>query len=280
MYLSKKFEDLTFSDDFLFGIIMRNPKYCKPFLETILNVRISRIEYPEGQKTINLSLDAKSIRLDIYVADHADTVYNIEMQKGLHRNLPKRTRYYQGMLDLDQMDKGMDYTQLERSFIIFVCTFDPFHMGRHLYTFENRCVEDTSLSLGDATQKIFLNTKGIFDDVRPELKRLLNFIDGKQPEDAFTQELSEAVESAKRNEKWRLDYMTLQMAYDEKYQEGLEAGMTESAKRMLSAGKYADTEISEITGLSLEQIQQLKESSIKAPSSVSYEKMSHPPPDR
>ena len=46
MYLSKKFEDLTFSDDFLFGIIMRNPKYCKPFLETILNVRISRIEYP------------------------------------------------------------------------------------------------------------------------------------------------------------------------------------------------------------------------------------------
>ena len=50
MYLSKKFEDLTFSDDFLFGIIMRNPKYCKPFLETILNVRISRIEYPEGQK--------------------------------------------------------------------------------------------------------------------------------------------------------------------------------------------------------------------------------------
>ena len=214
MYLNKKFEDLTISDDFLFGIIMRNPKYCKPFLETILNVRISRIEYPEGQKNINLSLDAKSIRLDIYVADHANTVYNIEMQNGLHRNLPKRTRYYQGMLDLDQMDKGMDYTQLKRSFVIFVCTFDPFHMGRHLYTFENRCVEDTSLSLGDATQKIFLNTKGIFDDVRPELKRLLNFIDGKQPEDAFTQKLSEAVESAKRNEKWRLDYMNLQMAYD------------------------------------------------------------------
>ena len=32
-----------------------------------------------------------------------------------------------------------------------------------------------------------------------------------------THDLSEAVESAKRNEKWRLDYMTLQMAYDEKY---------------------------------------------------------------
>ena len=81
MYKSKKFEDLTISDDFMFGIVMRDPKYCKPFLETILNIKISRIEYPEDQKTINLSLDAKSIRLDVYVEDDFDTVYNIEMQK-------------------------------------------------------------------------------------------------------------------------------------------------------------------------------------------------------
>ncbi len=83
-----------------------------------------------------------------------------------------------------------------------------------------------------------------------------------------TRNLSEAVESAKRNEKWRLDYMTLQMAYDEKYREGLETGIqqgiergiTTSARRMLSSGKYSDSEISEITGLSKEQIQALKSS--------------------
>ena len=92
---------------------------------------------------------------------------------------------------------------MKQSFVIFVCTFDPFHIGRHVYTFENRCVEDPNLPLNDGTQKIILNTKGIFDDVRPELKRLLNFIDGRQPEDSFTQDLSKAVESAKRNEKWR-----------------------------------------------------------------------------
>lgn len=276
MYRSKKFEDLTISDDFMFGIVMRDPKYCKPFLETILNIKISRIEYPEDQKTINLSLDAKSIRLDVYVEDDFDTVYNIEMQNGHHKNLPKRTRYYQGMIDLNLLDKGMDYTQLKQSFVIFVCTFDPFHIGRHVYTFENRCVEDQNLPLNDGTQKIILNTKGIFDDVRPELKRLLNFIDGRQPEDSFTQDLSKAVESAKRNEKWRHDYMTLQMAYDEKYREGLETGIqqgiergieqgieqgiTTSARRMLSSGKYSDSEISEITGLSVEQIQALKNS--------------------
>ena len=131
---------------------------------------------------------------------------------------------------------------MKQSFVIYVCTFDPFHIGRHVYTFENRCVEDPNLPLNDGTQKIILNTKGIF------------------------------VESAKRNEKWRHDYMTLQMAYDEKYREGLETGIqqgiergieqgiTTSARRMLSSGKYSDSEISEITGLSVEQIQALKNS--------------------
>ncbi|RKI41510.1 hypothetical protein D7V86_09115 [bacterium D16-51] len=39
--MNKKFEELELKDDFMFGIIMRNPKYCKPFLETILNIKIS-----------------------------------------------------------------------------------------------------------------------------------------------------------------------------------------------------------------------------------------------
>ena len=55
--------------------------------------------------------------------------------------------------------------------------------------------------------------------------------------------------------------MTLQMAYNEKYREGRATGIVEekedTARRMLSSGKYSD---SEITGLSLEQIQTLKKS--------------------
>ena len=31
-----------------------------------------------------------------------------------------------------QLDKGMDYMQLKQSFVIFVCTFDPFQLGRHV----------------------------------------------------------------------------------------------------------------------------------------------------
>jgi predicted transposase/invertase (TIGR01784 family) len=222
--MEKAFEELQIKDDFMFGVVMRNPKYCKTFLERILGVKISRIEYPKSQETIDLSADAKSVRLDIYVEDDEKTVYNIEMQTATNKNIPKRTRYYQGMVDLNILEKGTDYNDLKRSFIIFVCTFDLFGEGRHIYTFENRCIQNLELSLGDDATKIILNTKGTMDDVTPEMKRLLDFIDGKEPEDDFTRELDEAVQAVRKNEKWRLDYMTLQMHYQEKYEQGRKEG--------------------------------------------------------
>lgn len=252
---NKKFEELTITDDFMFGIIMRNPKYCKPFLETVLNIRIRHIEYPEDQKTINVSLDGKGVRLDVYVEDDEHTVYNIEMQNTTGDNIYKRTRYYQSAIDLDQLDKGVSYAQLKKSLIIFVCIFDPFEEGRHIYTFENRCIEDTVIALGDETQKIFLNTKGIFDDVRPELKRLLDFIDGKQPEDAFTQDLAEAVKSVKLNEKWRISYMTLQEHYHEKYNEGFAEGRLEEIISLVQDGIISAALGAERTGMSIEEFE-------------------------
>ena len=60
----------------------------------------------------------------------------------------------------------------------------------------------SSIQLDD-TAKIILNTKGTMDDVTPELKMPFDFIDGKAPEDEFTRELDEAVQSARKNEKWR-----------------------------------------------------------------------------
>lgn len=90
---------------------------CKELLEKLLNIEIKKITMPEDQKTINLLLESKGIRLDIYVKDENDTVYNVEMQRGSHKNLPKRLRYYQGNIDLDCISKGENYNNLVKSYI-------------------------------------------------------------------------------------------------------------------------------------------------------------------
>jgi predicted transposase/invertase (TIGR01784 family) len=241
----------------MFGIVMRKPEYCKPFLEIILGIKIARIEYPKSQETIDLSADAKSVRLDVYV-EGDETVYDIEMQTTLNENLPKRTRYYQGMIDLNILEKGENYTKLKKSFVIFVCTFDLFGEGRHIYTFENRCIQNLNLSLGDETTKIILNTKGTLDDVTTEMKNLLDFIDGQEPKDDFTRKLDEEVTNVRGNKKWRLDYMTLQMKFDEKFEEGRQEENRQIIQNMLKKNFSAET-ISECTNQSLDYIRQIQE---------------------
>ena len=266
----KKYEELTLKDDFMFGIIMRNPKYCKTFLETILGVRIKRIEYPQAQKTIDISLSSKSVRLDIFVEDDRNTVYNVEMQTVINENIPKRSRYYQSMIDLNILEKGSDYRQLKKSFVIFICTFDLFGKGRHIYTFENRCIQELSLPLGDETTKIILNTKGTANDVSDDMKSLLNYIDGQLPSDAYTTELDAAVKSARHNKKLRRDYMTLEMHYQEKfeqgeavgYKRGIEKGALQNAEQtaiaMLLEGELSLDKISKYTKLSIEKLNELQ----------------------
>ena len=207
--MAKPLEKLTIVDDFMFGAVMSDPKRCKPLLEMILGVRIRRIEYPELQKTIDKRYGSKGIRLDVYVADDMDTVYDVEIQPTSKKHLPKRIRYYHGMLDVNILKKGEDYAALKRSFVIFICTYDPFGRGRYLYTFENRCLEDPGLSLGDGATKIILNTKGAVGEASEELKDLLRFMDGMAPKSDYARGLEKAVEEVKTERKWRREYMLL-----------------------------------------------------------------------
>ena len=54
---------------------MSDKEICKEFLEKLLEIEIEKIEMPENQKIIDLLLESKGIRLDIYVKDENNTVY-------------------------------------------------------------------------------------------------------------------------------------------------------------------------------------------------------------
>ena len=214
------------STEGIFGKIMQDPKLCKGLLQRILpHLKINHIEYPETQKTVRPDIDAKSVRFDAYVEDGKGTVYDIEMQVGTSKELPKRTRYYQSLLDMQMIDKGEPYKRLKPSYIIFICPFDQFGTGRHIYTFENICKEDKSISLADGTTKIFLNAKGTIDDVSPELKAFLDYVAGKRPADPFVNELEMAVKNARKNREWRHEYMTLLMRDQQNIEKGIEIGI-------------------------------------------------------
>ena len=53
-------------------------------------------------------------------------------------DIGKRTRYYQSMIDIDSLLKGAVYSELKESYVIFICTSDPFESGLPVYTFERK----------------------------------------------------------------------------------------------------------------------------------------------
>ncbi len=149
------------------------------------------------------------------------------MQATVRNHIPKRSRYYQGMIDLNLIEKGANYNQLPQSYIIFICLADVFGKGRNIYTFKNVCIEDYSLQLNDCATKIFLNPDGDGKEIHPELKSFLQYLKNGTITDEFTGALHEEVKTVRANKKWRADYMTLYMKYNEIREEALEEGREE-----------------------------------------------------
>lgn len=232
MLLTKDWEDLEIKDNYLFQRVMRNRRLCKNLIEKIIGIRIAKITYPETEKPIENAPLSKSIRLDVYVEDDTGTIYNIEMQTtGAARpeELAKRIRCYGAQIDMSVLEKGRDYEDLPKTFIIFICTFDPFKCGRSVYTFRRRCDEDTRLAMGDETTTIFLCTNGAVEGVDPDIVSFLRYVDGKEAEGAFTRAFAAAIQEIKEHVEVRREYMTLQLELRKElkktYAEGIEQGI-------------------------------------------------------
>ena len=271
----KSVEELTFTDDFMFGTIMKNKPICKGVLERLLHIKVGKIEYPSLQKTIAPFYESKGIRLDVYVAEPS-RVFDIEIQTSIPPNLPKRTRYYQSLMDVDCLLRGQSYAELKESYVIFICTQDPFGKGLPVYTFKNTCREDNTLFLTDKTTKVFYNASAYGKEKDDELHALLHYLCEKQATSHFTQIIDGLVETTKNNERFRSLYMSLNIHKDDLLRQGSLIGekigfekgrrdglakgayqkALETAQTMKSM-QYPIADIHKITGLSIAEINNL-----------------------
>ena len=259
----KRLEELEIWDDFMFGAVMSNKELCKHLLEIILQKKIKDIRYTELQKTIDLQYDAKSIRLDVYVEDDLDSVYNIEIQTTDEKNLPKRSRFYQGMIDLNILNKGESYNKLKKSYVIFICNYDPFGKGRCFYRFENVCVDDPSLKLEDDSVKIMINPYG--NDTKQFGKgfaALMGFLKNGQISDTYTESLKDEITEVKVSEEWRRRYMKLLIRDQENIEIGKELGELSTCVRQVKNNleRFSADQLASLLGFDQATIQKIIDS--------------------
>ncbi len=206
--LEEKWQNATIAHNFIFYKVMRNnPDVCKELLEILLEFKIERIEMSQEEE-INIDFDSKGIRMDVYAKDaDGQKVYNIELQSTNTKELPERSRYYQGVIDVDLLKSGQKYKDLKTSFVIFICVDDIFGNGLPKYTFENLCVEDPKIKLNDRTFKYFFISKNCDKILNERQKAFLRMVIENKASDEFTGKVKKLVDDAKRNAQWRKQYM-------------------------------------------------------------------------
>ena len=204
--LERRWKNAGIGNDFIFSRVMRKEELFLPLIQRIFpELKLCRVEKHVAQMTAVGPAGSKGVRYDVY-SEINGRVFEVEMQMDSRGNEPKRTRYYQCMIDEQVLSMGEDYSNLPESYIIMISPRDLFGKGRHIYRFRNIETTDHSLELGDETMKIFLNSHGK-DDVLPELKNFLDLVNGEEPEDDYCRALDQEVKIAKLDAETRRNYM-------------------------------------------------------------------------
>lgn len=215
--MTKKIEDLTFIDNGMFQAVMHEPGISEEVVSRLLHVNVKKIVYPELEKPIKPFYTSKGVRLDVYLKDD-DKIIDVEMQTYRQDFLGKRTRYYQSMIDIDSLMKGQDYSELQDSYVLFICNYDPFEkeksggFGLPCYTFKNTCTENPAVSLDDNSIKVIYNASAYEAVEDKKVRDFLHFVMTNDPgENDFNKLLAETVERIKENDKFRRDYTAMNL---------------------------------------------------------------------
>ena len=232
--LAEQWEKMTIANNFIFYYVMRNnPDICKEVIERLLQIEIDHIEMAQ-EETVNVDLESKSIRMDVYVKNSTQA-FDLEIQAKDTKELPERSRYYQGIIDVDSLKSGEIYSKLKESYIIFICLSDIFDKGLPAYHFENLCTENPEIKLNDKAYKYFFIAKNYDKLTDEKQKNFLKLVMKNEGSDELSKKILQKVNTAKQNVLLRKKYMEYerQRAYDILLGEerGIEQGLIMGAQQ-------------------------------------------------
>ncbi|MED9903954.1 MAG: Rpn family recombination-promoting nuclease/putative transposase [Lachnospiraceae bacterium] len=257
-------EELNLIDDFLFQELLSQEndgeEFCRILLGTILNRPIRKVRIMPQKNVLGLDTGRHGIRMDAYIEDISNEttlpgihmadakvisdIYDIEPNNRYEKQtLPKRMRYYHGLIDTQLLSADIKYDKLKNVIIIVILPYDPFGKNRMIYTIQNQCIEDTSIPYDDGAKKIFLYTKGTEGNPSQTLKDMLKYIERTVEDNVTNQDIDtihQFVKKVKRKKEVGINYMKsweLEEIYrEEAREEGLAEGRAKGHAEGLEQG--------------------------------------------
>jgi hypothetical protein len=234
-------------DDFMVKVFDGETACTALLLNIILERTDLRVEEAITQREYK-GLQGRSVRLDIVARDSENQIYDIEVQRADRGAGVKRARFHSSMLDTKLLQKNEDFTKLVETYVIFITENDVLEGGLPIYHIVRK-IEETGASFKDGTNIIYVN--GENKNISTPLGKLIHDFYCTDARDVLYPELAERIRFLKETEGGQRSVCKLM--------EELENDKaTEIALRMLARGKMTVEEIAEDTGLSVEQVEALK----------------------
>ncbi len=240
------FRKLPLSDSFMFGEVMRNPDISTMFLEELLGEPIDHIKFISKEEDISDEIKYHGIRLDVFIKG-STKMYNVEMfgrRYKAYRQLLKRTRYYQSLMDRRSLEAGKDYRELPESYIIFVCDFDYFDTGLAVCKRKTVIEGREDVVYDDGSNVYFLNSRYSISNAPPAILEYLDFIRKNDVETKYESKLmkavSKAVKQVRNNPEKEASYVVLQAILTDERLIGVEEGLKKGREEGLKKGREED----------------------------------------
>lgn len=242
---SKTLQELNLTDDFLFDVTTEELENCKAIIELTTGLRLKSLKWKSGQKVIHNLPGKRGVRLDFIAESEDGRIFDVEMQNRNEGNIPKRTRFYQALIDAPILKSGeRGFDKMNPLYIIIICNYDPYGKKKYCYTFDNQCKEVPGLRLGDEVTKLLLSTKGENEEeVSKELVDFLHYVtesneNGLPDEcDERLKRLHESIREIKASADMEVEYMKMEererIIRDEGKQIGIINGKIESVLELL-----------------------------------------------
>ena len=242
---SKTLQELNLTDDFLFDVATEELENCKAIIELTTGLSLKSLKWKSGQKVIHNLPGKRGVRLDFIAESEDGRIFDVEMQNRNEGNIPKRTRFYQALIDAPILKSGeRGFDKMNPLYIIIICNYDPYGKKKYCYTFDNQCKEVPGLRLGDEVTKLLLSTKGENEEeVSKELVDFLHYVtesneNGLPDEcDERLKRLHESIREIKASADMEVEYMKMEererIIRDEGKQIGIINGKIESVLELL-----------------------------------------------
>ncbi len=259
--------ELNLIDNFLFHKMIDDKEtgeeFCRILLRTILNKEIRHIKITPQKELYGLDTDMHGIRMDAYLEDISESgvvdadilpdIYDIEPNLTYEKDsIPRRMRFYQGMIDAANLKRGQSYTSLPNVVIIFILPYDPFGSNRMIYTIQNMIKEEPSLDYNDGALKIILYTKGKAGNASKELQDMLKYFESSVSANVTNPDIEfihHRVEQLKEQGEINLDYMK-SWEWDEYNQKiGRDQGLAVGREEGLAVGREEGLAVGREEGL-------------------------------